>query len=638
MSWNFDYDICAIIFISTLIIYYGYRKCLPLTYNKLFQWLMVSSVLVAVTDVVGSVVAVQGKSVSISLIYIINITYYIVLTFTPMIFGSYVAAIIKKPIRESRYLMNYVFAIPGIIVMAIAITTPMTGALFSVDTDHIFHYGNWRISIFIETMFYLVTSGIQVIKYRAKVKKVIRYSIYIYILTTAAGHVCQMFYTPYVQTVSLSATIGLLIMFLAYQNPDYDRDRKTGMYRENGIRKIINEDRLYGKNRPVAGIAFDNYEHIRAVYGEETANEVVQNVAKYLQVTFPENDKFYVHKGRVIAFFDGNIETLRFFRNTITERCKMPFEFKGGDVYLSPVFIFTLEDIKVESFEEFKASMTIAFQRAIEQGKGCVIRLTEEMHQEAIRGIKIDRALKKALSEDSLLVYYQPIYDTIEKRMASAEALVRIHDEELGMIYPDEFIWRAEENGSILSLGEQVFRKVCAFINQHNMEEMGLSFIEINLSPLQCIRKQLALEFEKIIEEYNIDPKYLNLEITETSTGDIDVIRENMNQLSKKGVGFALDDYGTGYSNLVNVMGLPLDIIKIDKSLVWSFFNEGSELLYSVIETFIKGDFKLVMEGVETKEMADKLAEMGCHYEQGFYYSKPIPEEDFVSFVKEYNK
>ncbi|MCR5547105.1 MAG: EAL domain-containing protein [Lachnospiraceae bacterium] len=634
MSWNFDYDICAAILISTLIIYYEYRKCLPLTYNRLFLGLMVSSVFVAVIDIVASVMTVYWQSFHVSMIYFINIVYYISLAIAPAIFGRYTACIANLPIKKKGDILKYIALVPLGIVIFIVVTTPINHLIFSVTEENGFTYEKGRIFFFYETLLYLGLSLAIIFFRRKQIRKVKQYSLYIYVFFSLMGHVLQVFYNPYTQTVSLGATIGLLIVFLAFENPDYDRDRKTGMYREAGIRKIKEEDSLYGITRPAVEVGFDNFEHIKSVYGEMTANKLIQDVSKFLQISFPEIDKFYVHNGRFIALYDGEISTLREFRDQILERCKKPFTFEGGDVYLSPIFAFTTGDIPMENFEVFRSSMRIAFEHGKEQGKGCVVRLTNEMYLEALRSLKVEEALKKALTGDNLLVYYQPIYDTKAGKVTSAEALVRIYDEELGVLYPDDFIWRAEENGSILALGEQVFRKACKFIQTHDMNALGLNYIEINLSPLQCARRQLAIEFEKIIEEYQIDGNYINLEITETATGDINVIRENMNQLRTKGIGFSLDDYGTGYSNLVNVMSLPLDIVKIDKSLVWAYFKEGNDLLCRVIHTFTGSNLKMVVEGVETEEMAGKLAEMGCHYEQGFYYSKPIPEEKFLAFLK----
>ena len=328
----------------------------------------------------------------------------------------------------------------------------------------------------------------------------------------------------------------------------------------------------------------------------------------------PEYYIFYCRNGKFLAFYDGNIDRIQELKKEILSRFSSPFKCENEDVYLSPIFIYSTSDVPMESLEIFYNSIHLAFDTAVAKGKGGICQITNEIHDKAVRNVKVEKALKKALHDNNLLVYYQPIYSTVKEKMCSAEALVRLYDDELGILYPDEFIWRAEANGSVLSLGEQVFRKVCEFVSQHDMEELGLEFIDVNLSPLQCMRKQLAEEFENIMKEYHIDPKYINLEITETASTDIKVIKDNMIHLCNQGVTFALDDYGSGFSNRVNVLSLPLSIIKIDKSIVWAYFNDGNDLLLRVIQTFENKNLHLVGEGLETEERAKKLAELGCHY------------------------
>ncbi|MCR5144500.1 MAG: GGDEF domain-containing phosphodiesterase [Lachnospiraceae bacterium] len=507
--------------------------------------------------------------------------------------------------------------------------------IFEITSDGVFYFGSLRILVYLETIFYLLFTALLLVIRRSYVRKSVFYSIILYIIFSIFGHTYQYFVAPYTQTLSLAASAGLLLIFLVFQNPDYERDRTTGMYRDLGLQKIKKEDALYNINRPVIGLGFENFYSLRSLYGDETFDIIFSKVAKYLRTIMPEYYIFYCRNGNFLAFYDGNIDRVQELKKEILSRFSGPFKSENEDVYLSPIFIYSTSDVPMESLEIFYNSIHLAFDTAIAIGKGGVCQITNEIHDKAVRNVKVEKALKKALHNNSLLVYYQPIYSTLKGKICSAEALVRLYDDELGILYPDEFIWRAEANGSVLTLGEQVFRKVCEFVSQQDMEKLGLEFIDVNLSPLQCMRRQLAEEFETIMKEYHIDPKYINLEITETASTDIKVIKDNMNQLCDQGVTFALDDYGSGFSNLVNVLSLPLSIIKIDKSIVWAYFNDGNDLLLRVIQTFENKNLHLVVEGVETEEMAKKLAELGCHYEQGYFYSKPIPEVDFLNYLKQ---
>lgn len=633
MTWNFDYNISAIMILSTLMIYYVYRRPLPLVHNKLFFLLLTINNLVAITDVVSSVISSYGVFYTIPTLYGANMIYYVCLALSPAVFCNYAAAFSHKPIMKKRSMKYWLYATPFFATLALIFVTPVYHTIFSINESHVFQYEPFRQVIFFETVFYLLVGGAFVLQAQRELRMGERYSLYLFVAISLFGHIYQVYIFHYTQMVSMMNTVGLLIIFLIHQNPDYDRDRRSGMYREMGVVKMKAEDLLYGINRPYLTVAIGNYKELRSVYGELLSDHVLFEMGKYLRATFPNTPHFYAHNGRFVCDYSRKGLDVQAYAEKIFRRCREPFILDGEKYYVSPSIIYTDGDISLESHKIMRDTMRIAADEAIEKGTETLLHVSMEHHDKAMRSVKIAEILKQALSGDNLLIYYQPIYGIQERRIVGAEALVRLYDKELGLIMPDEFIWKAEENGSILTLGEQVFRKVCQFVEKNDMDKLGLKFIEVNLSPMQCVREQLAEEFSVIMNEYGIDPKYIGFEITESQAVDMNIVRDNMLHLSAKGVSFALDDYGTGYSNLVNVLSLPLNIVKIDKSLVWAYFNEGNDLLTRIIAAFENESFNLVVEGVETEEMASRLADLGCHYEQGYFYSKPIPEYAFIKYV-----
>jgi EAL domain-containing protein (putative c-di-GMP-specific phosphodiesterase class I) len=138
-----------------------------------------------------------------------------------------------------------------------------------------------------------------------------------------------------------------------------------------------------------------------------------------------------------------------------------------------------------------------------------------------------------------------------------------------------------------------------------------------------------------IAEYYGVDLRRIHFEITETAMIDLDDLCEMMNKLIERGSSFSLDDYGTGYSNLISVIGLPLSVIKIDKSVVWSYFRDKNQLLPHLIKMFSEEGFKVLCEGIEDLEMKESVEKMGANLEQGYYYSRPLSARDFISFMNE---
>ncbi|ENZ9534949.1 EAL domain-containing protein [Clostridioides difficile] len=246
--------------------------------------------------------------------------------------------------------------------------------------------------------------------------------------------------------------------------------------------------------------------------------------------------------------------------------------------------------------------------------------------------------LKEALKNDGFEVYYQPIFSNSRGRFTSAEALLRLEHKELGFIPPDEFIPIAEQTGLINSIGLVVFEKVCRFIASDEFEDLKLDNIAVNLSVVQCMQKNLADDLLYLMNKYNVSPTKFKLEITETvAMGSFNIIKETMERLIDLGVKFALDDFGIAYSGVTNMLSLPFSVIKLDKSLIWSMNEDSRHKL--TVETIIalinKLNMKAVAEGVETIKCAEDLIAMECEYLQGYYFSKPVPEDVFKNLLKE---
>ena len=262
-------------------------------------------------------------------------------------------------------------------------------------------------------------------------------------------------------------------------------------------------------------------------------------------------------------------------------------------------------------------------------GKDSVAKMNQERETEQL--------ILEAMENNRVEVFYQPIFSTSEQRFTSAEALVRIRDKEGNIIPPGVFIDIAEENGMILRLGEIVFEKVCCFIQKHPLEHYGLHYIEVNLSVVQCAYDRLARDYISVMKKYSIDPENINLEITESaSTNAKRTLLDNMETLMEYGVHFSLDDFGTGQSNLNYIVDMPVDIVKFDRSMTNAYFENGKAkyVMDAAIHMIHGMNMQIVSEGIETAEQYHTMEKLGISYIQGYYFSKPLPENDFIQFLE----
>ena len=265
-----------------------------------------------------------------------------------------------------------------------------------------------------------------------------------------------------------------------------------------------------------------------------------------------------------------------------------------------------------------------------------------QMHEAELYRERLLEDFKPSLESSCFTVFYQPKYDIRPDKpiLASAEALVRWNHPELGMISPGVFIPLLEENGLILDLDQFVWRETAARIRDWK-DRFGFSVpVSVNVSRIDMLTPNLKSIFKEILEENQLSPDDLMLEITESAyTGDSDQVISTAKELRGMGMGFRIemDDFGTGYSSLGMLTHLPIDALKLDMSFIRSAFGENRDV--RMIELIIDiADYlhvPVVAEGVETQEQYLVLKAMGCEYVQGYYFSKPVPPEGFDRFLAE---
>jgi EAL domain-containing protein (putative c-di-GMP-specific phosphodiesterase class I) len=252
---------------------------------------------------------------------------------------------------------------------------------------------------------------------------------------------------------------------------------------------------------------------------------------------------------------------------------------------------------------------------------------------------EIDEIIKRGIAGKKFRMYYQPIYSIAEDKFVSAEALIRLQDEEFGFVSPAIFIPAAEASGAIHDIGDFVLEDVCRFIHTPQFLNSGLEYVEINLSVTQCIEPKLVEKIRGLISKYQVKTSQINLEITETAVDyDPEITDRNIFSLWNMGFRFSLDDYGTGYSNIKRVVSLPLDIIKFDKSFVDEMDDPKMWIaIVNTVNMLKRMHKKILVEGVEDKRTLERFSDLGCDYIQGFYFSKPLNEDDFIQFVNKHN-
>lgn len=277
----------------------------------------------------------------------------------------------------------------------------------------------------------------------------------------------------------------------------------------------------------------------------------------------------------------------------------------------------------------------LAMYHAKENGRNNYQFFTESLNDIVTERLSLENSLRLAIERNEFVLYYQPQINIRTNKLIGVEALIRWNHPQNGLISPAKFISVAEETGLIIPIGEWVLREVC---RQHlSWIDFGLPAIQIavNVSAIQFQEKQFLLTLQEIITNYNIDPAYLELELTEgIIMKDANAVIKELHFLKALGVKLSIDDFGTGYSSLQYLSQFPIDKLKIDQSFTRAMTVDPSSL--TIIETIIslaeKLGIKVIAEGVETKEGLNKIGQCGCDEVQGYYFSKPLPAHQFVEW------
>jgi EAL domain-containing protein (putative c-di-GMP-specific phosphodiesterase class I) len=276
--------------------------------------------------------------------------------------------------------------------------------------------------------------------------------------------------------------------------------------------------------------------------------------------------------------------------------------------------------------------------RAKELGRNQAQLFTASMNERYVRRLALEQQLHHAIEREQLELWYQPVYDRARRRIVSVEALLRWRDPVRGLIQPTEFIGLAEETGMIIPIGEWVIRTACRQLRQWHEQGLETLRMAVNISAVQLQQRGLVDIVRGALEEHRIAPHRLELEVTESAAmQNFELTMNVLRELRSLGVGIAVDDFGTGQSSLTYLKHFPIDTVKIDKEFLRDVTTDetAAAIVSYVINLAHTLQLNVVAEGVETEDQYTFLRHYGCDQMQGYLFSKPIPAEAVLPFLRE---
>ncbi len=423
-------------------------------------------------------------------------------------------------------------------------------------------------------------------------------------------------------------------------------DVLTGLYNRNYFVRVLSEwirdAQDNGEIVAVMCVDIDNFKKINDGLGLVAGDELIQTFGLFLKefmddrtiIAHVTDDTYYMAVKNPVG--SHSIEKLF---DKIVQRVNEPFYLMGGHEVSISVCAGVAEfpESAGNSLELINCSEIVMF-RAKEHGPNSMRYFETPIFQDFIDNINIENKLKEAVNMNRFLLYYQPQYDSKSQKLRGVEALLRWQDDSGKMISPGVFIPIAEKSGMIVPIGtwvlEEGIRKYAAWRENYNCDMV----LSLNISSIQYKRPDFVSNLLEILEKYRVNPKDIELEITESVLiDDFDQVVAKLRMLKEYGIKISLDDFGTGYSSLSYLKGLPIDTLKIDKSFIDTVIQDECTqvITESIISMVKKLGFETVAEGVETEEQYEYLKKIECDNIQGFLLGKPMPADEIVGLLRQ---
>ena len=629
------FDIAAIIIVSFEIVAIYLRKMTYGRNSRLFLFLLICVLVSSIMDFVSLYFSnfVSITSSTIIICAVADYLYFIFRNITPLIYLLYIVSVTDTwHILQNRKWLKLIFLLPVCVSMALIFTNPLSHRLFYYDTRFVYHRGPFiNILYYISAIYALY--GVVYLYYYRKILKVEQVFVLASLYPFNIFALIVQYYYPHYLIEMFMTSLSMLLAMLVIQRPEEMMNPELLVGNYLGFNKDVNRSFELNKRFKLVFVKIVNYKSLSSFLEYATTRMLLRTLCDSLKrIKTNGLNIYYLGDGLFSLNTDENDELLIASRVSDIVREKFTVKQYGLSLNCCICVIRCPEDIEnVQGLLNFSNSFYTYLP-----DNGEIVELSMEKGNRAfmLRN-DIDAIIKEAIVHRSFMMYYQPIYSIKDKRFVSCEALIRLNDEKYGFISPEFLIKSAERNGLIMDVGDIVFDEVCSFINRLKKSGVSLDFVEINLSMAQIIQKDLVDKVLSCLNKYHLRPEDINLEITETmACAAENIVEQNMRVLNKSGISFSLDDYGVGYSNISRILSLPFDVVKIDKSLTDMFDDEKMNGVIKHTVAMLKSiGVKIVVEGVETVECFEAFEKLGVDYIQGYYFSKPLPESEFVEFM-----
>ena len=530
--------------------------------------------------------------------------------------------------KDNFYIL---FSIPYLLIVLLILFNPFSKVCFYLDSSYVYHRGRWMLVLYACGMFYLLMCFAVFFRHIRAISRTDRMEVGTMLFLSVLGVLLQAFF-PQMKVELFAEALTILGIMVMLEERSGHVDALTGVLNRLALVEFSRRVIESGKQSRLLLVKLINLDQFAKLFAGREIDNLILLVSEWLSTVADGYDLFhYRDRDFAILLPNDRGEAAETLANAILQRF-------GEDWKTGPVNFRLEAEIWVARIPEDVATLNDLDELLAVRFRD-LNRGTRRVEFHEVSAFQCNRhmaqALRDAVAHHKLQVWYQPIWSVEENRTIAAEALLRIDDEEFRGISPEVYIPVAEQSGVIREIGLFVFEAVCRFVRDSGVRKMGLCYINVNLSVYQFLHDDLTERFESIRTQYGIPRETINLEITESASSQTPVVKTGLDTLRITGYHFSLDDFGTGYSNFAQLLRTEYKNVKIDKSLLWDADNNEhtARMLDNMIRVIRSLGCNVVQEGVETPAQLERSVNSGANLIQGYYFSRPLPEKDFLDYL-----
>lgn len=633
------YNIAAICIQGICLAIYNSRSKLYTSETKIFFLLLIISFMTVLFDTLSVITYWYALSLPLWILYLVNMLYFLCYNTMPLLMFFFIYSLgTKKAVTKKRIFP--LWGLPWLVVMLIILSTPWTDCAFAFDAQRNYHRGKALPCFYIVTLYFLALCAYYLIKERKFISRKKLISVVLFLPFSFIPLIIQ-FIKPEILITNFGVSLSILIILFTILDFGNLIDPETNIFNRNGFLEQLKILSKKGESFSAILFCINNNEFLKHGLGMHAYSKLQPYITSKTVKNINETcfcAQFDQGKYVQIATYKKIADEIA---STIVSFFSKPVFFNGLELQISARIVRIEFPSDTKNISSIYRAMYLLSRKNENYQINTVLPASEVLKEEETRRIVVSNKIKQAVIDNSFMVYFQPIVDTQTGKLISAEALIRYKDTELGWISPAEFIPLAEQTGIIGSIGNLVLETTCSFLTTVRTLGYTLGYIEVNLSPLQCLQNNLAQEMFHIVQSYGLGPEDICFEITETAKSlSKEIMRETIEELIEFGFSIAIDDYGSGYSNMLNLLSIGFDYIKIDRSIIVTGEKDkkGLTALKAIISLFKPLETVLIAEGVETIEQLEMVKEAEIDLIQGYYFSRPLCTGDFIQYLASASK